>query len=92
MSPLALPRHILDRKINQLVKQLPAGALQDLLLQLKSRPTFQEQWPDQWRDGLVKGKQRVLKLEHIRKDRYTLGDILSEDSEIKQWWDDVKTN
>lgn len=92
MSPLALPREILDRKVDELTVDLPAGALKDILLQLKTRPTFQEQWPNEWQAGLVKGKNRILKLEHIRKDQYTMGDILSNDPEIKQWWDDVKTN
>lgn len=92
MSPLALPREILDRKVNELTADLPNGALKDVLLQLKSRPTFQEQWPNEWQAGLAKGKSRVLKIENIRKDQYTLSDILSTDSEIKKWWDDVKTN
>jgi hypothetical protein len=42
MSPLALPREILDRKIDSLADYLPAGALRDVLLQLNNRPTFQE--------------------------------------------------
>lgn len=92
MSPLALPREILDRKVDELTADLPNGALRDVLLQLKARPTFQEQWPNEWVAGLAKGKNRVLKLEQIRKDQYTMSDILSADTEIKKWWDDVETN
>lgn len=86
MSPLALPRELLDKTVDRLVADLPPGALRDVLTQLKSRPTFQEQWPDSWQSGLAQGKHRVLKLESIRKDTYTLDDILREDAEIHAWW------
>jgi hypothetical protein len=89
MSPLALPREILNRKIDELV---PAtrGALQQVLLQLKQRPTFEEQWPDQFQAGLAKGKARVLKLEQIRNDSFTMNDILSTDADIYRWWQNIR--
>ena len=92
LSPLALPRELLDNKVNDLVTALNPGALRDVLLQLKSRPTFAEQWPDQYQAGLVRGKQRVLQLEKIRNDTYTLADILSEDREIYEWYQNIRTN
>jgi hypothetical protein len=55
-------------------------------LQLKNRPTFEEQWPDTWQEGLVQGKRRMLQLEKIRKDTYTLENILEKDSEIHAWY------
>jgi hypothetical protein len=63
--------------------------LSDTLIQLKIRPTFEEQWPNEWQAALAKGKRRVLQLERIRKDTYTMKDILTQDTEIKQWWDNV---
>jgi hypothetical protein len=91
LSPLALPRSILDRKINELTSKLPNGALRDILLQLLTRPTFAEQWPDSFTKSLVKGKRRVLQLEKIRGDSYTLKDILSTDSEILEWYESIIT-
>jgi hypothetical protein len=91
LSPLALPRAILDRKVDELVVNLPLGALRDVLLQLKNRPTFAEQWPDEYEQGLVKGKQRMLTLEQIRNDDYTLKDILSADNEILEWYESIIT-
>ena len=91
-SPLALPRSILNRKVDELCVDLPAGALRDVLQQLKNRPTFQEQWPDSWEQHLIKGKQRILKLEQIRKDQFTFDNIVEQDQEIKEWWKNVKTN
>jgi len=90
LSPLALPREILDATVDRLTQDLPPGALRDVLTQLKSRPTFQEQWPDQWRAGLIKGKQRILRLEEIRRDTFTLDNILQQDREIHQWWAQIK--
>ena len=88
MSPLALPRHILDPWIDELAGR-SAGAMRDVLLQLKNRPTFEEQWPDTYQAGLVKGKARVLKLESIRTQKITMAEILSARPEIKDWWDQI---
>ena len=89
MSPLALPREILDRKIDKLVP-ITQGALRDVLLQLKSRPTFAEQWPEQYQSGLARGKSRVLQLERIRNDSFTMSDILKEDDDVWRWWQDIR--
>ena len=91
LSPLALPRELLDQTVDRLVPNLPTGALQDMLLQLKNRPTFQEQWPREWQQGLAKGKQRVLQLEQIRKDSYTLSNIVAPDPEIAKWYESIVT-
>ena len=91
LSPLALPRELLDKKVDLLVADLNNGALRDVLLQLKNRPVFAEQWPDTYSAGLIKGKQRVLKLEEIRGDKYTLRDILSADNEILEWYESIAT-
>jgi len=89
MSPLALPRQLLDTTVDSLATKLPAGALKDTLLQLKQRPTFAEQWPDSWQAGLAKGKQRVLKLEQIRGDTYTMADILRPNQDIYDWYQKI---
>ena len=86
MSPLALPRDLLDRTVDRIATAVPAGALYDVLQQLKTRPTFAEQWPEEWQAGLAKGKQRVLKLESIRGDSYTMADILKIDPDIYDWY------
>lgn len=84
-SPLALPRAILNRIVDELAGQVP-GELSNILLQLKQRPNFEEQWPDTWQEGLAKGKRRVLQLEQVRKDTFTLDDILQQDKEIHEWY------
>jgi hypothetical protein len=89
LSPLALPRELLDAEVDRLVTRLPNGALQDVLLQLKTRPTFEEQWPDSYQAGLAQGKARVLKLESIRQDTYTLDTILQSHPRIHEWYHEI---
>jgi hypothetical protein len=88
MSPLALPRSILDPWIDELAGR-SAGAMRDVLLQLKNRPTFEEQWPDTYQAGLVKGKARVLKLESIRTQPITMAEILSHRPAVLEWWNEI---
>jgi hypothetical protein len=88
MSPLSLPRHLLEPWIDELAGR-SAGAMRDVLLQLRSRPTFEEQWPDQYSDALVRGKRRVLKLENIRSSPTNMQQILSEREEIARWWNEI---
>jgi hypothetical protein len=88
MSPLALPRNILDAWIDELVPQC-SGALADVLLQLKQRPTFEEQWPDAYANGLLSGKTRVLKLESIRANNITMKDIRAARPDVSRWWNGI---
>jgi hypothetical protein len=88
MSPLALPRNLLHAWIDELLP-VTTGAMQDILLQLKNRPTFEEQWPVEYQAGLVKGKARVLKLESIRTQSTTMDEILSQRKDVYEWWKSI---
>jgi hypothetical protein len=96
MSPLALPRSILEPWIDETISKLatsggsPGGSpLKDILVQLKSRPTFEEQWPNEYKAGLVKGKARVLQLENIRSQTITMDEILSNRKDVHEWWTQI---
>jgi len=97
MSPLALPKELLHSWVDEILGDTPGGInhvpdnspLRDILVQLKTRPTFEEQWPTEYRSGLIRGKNRILRLESIRKDVYTMRDILSERPEVLAWWDNI---
>jgi hypothetical protein len=91
MSPLALPRTLLDPWVDELAGR-SAGAMRDVLLQLKQRPTFEEQWPDTYQAGLAKGKARVLRLEQIRTQTVTMTDILGSRPEVLEWWMNIGNN
>ena len=91
MSPLALPRSLLEPWIDELLNYGPANAVHDILVQLKNRPTFEEQWPDTYRAGIVQGKRRILKLESIRTAGTNMSEILSARPEIGAWYDSIPT-
>jgi hypothetical protein len=63
--------------------------MRDVLLQLKNRPTFEEQWPDTYRASLAKGKARVLKLENIRTQSITMTEILAQRPAVLEWWNQI---
>jgi hypothetical protein len=64
--------------------------MRDVLTQLKTRPTFAEQWShSEAAAALLRGKQRVLRLEAVRGDKLILGDILAQDPDIKEWYDAI---
>ena len=85
MSPLALPRHLLAPWLDELIADT-SGAMQDVLMQLKNRPTFEEQWPDTYKQSLAQGRDRVLQLEQIRTQKITMTDILSGRPDVLEWW------
>ena len=89
MSPLALPREILDPWVDETISKLAqngAGPLKDILVQLKTRPTFEEQWPNEYQTAIAKGKSRVLQLEQIRTQPITMTDILAQRPDVLKWW------
>ena len=88
LSPLAMPREVLDPWLDELIADSD-GAMRDVLAQLKNRPTFAEQWPNQFEEGLRRGKNRIHRLEKIRNDSFTLRDILSERKDALAWWDSI---
>jgi hypothetical protein len=88
MSPLALPRHLLEPWLDELAASA-TGAMRDVLIQLKTRSTFEEQWPDQYQQGLSRGKQRIIKLEQIRNQKITMSEILANRRQVKEWWDAI---
>jgi len=88
MSPLAMPRTLLDPWIDELVPQVN-GALGDMLTQLKTRQTFAEQWPDTYRQGLASGRDRVLQLESIRTQKITMAEILADRPAVLEWWNNI---
>jgi Iron-sulfur cluster-binding domain len=93
MSPLALPRHLLDRMIDQLLAidySHRTASMQQVLQHLKNRPTFAEQWPEEYQQAARQGKRHLLKLEAIRPDaKLTMDDILATDPEIADWWRNI---
>jgi hypothetical protein len=92
-SPFAWPRHILDRHIDQLLSYIEPKAthkqqtLIRTLTEMKTRPTFQEQWPLEHRKAFINGRNYQKKLDIIRKDEViNIEEIYKRDSELYEWW------
>ena len=92
MSPLSLPRHILDEWIDELLPDCTSSSMRDVLTQLKNRPTFSEQWPDIYPVEIAKGKVHILELESLRTAPTDMATILSARPSVKEWWDKIGTN
>jgi hypothetical protein len=89
MSPLCLPRSLLNPWVDELLEQVPPGAMQEVLTQLKNRPTFEEQWPESAHEGWAQGKKRILRLESIRKNPIVMDEILSQRPDVHAWWKSI---
>jgi hypothetical protein len=93
LSPLALPRTVLAPLLNDIQDRIKplithrTQSLWDTLEHLKTRPTFEEQFPDTYKREAIQGKKHILKLELLRKDaKITIEDILNASPEVLAWW------
>jgi len=95
MSPLCLPKELLHNYLNKVINNIKPEItelqqpLLDVLQNLLTRKTFEEEWEDWYQDGIRKGKKRLLTLENIRNDEFTMDDILRQDKDIYEWWQSI---
>ena len=95
MSPLALPRETLHPYINGVLDRIRPHAdhhqqpLVDVLENLLSRPTLQEEFTEDYNQGMCRGKQRILELEKIREQPITMNEILEQDPAVHEWWQSI---
>ncbi len=89
MSPLSLPRSLLDPWVDEILSVVENKPLRDILVQLKTRPTFQEQWPNDYKQAIAKGKQRMLQLESIRMCNTNMNKILQARPAVLDWWNNI---
>lgn len=95
LSPMSLPRQILNDKVDAILANIKPQAtwkqqgMIDMLENLKTRPNFKEQWPEEYQTARLKGKRRQLQLEKIRTQSTTLAEILTQDVEVYQWWNSI---
>ena len=88
LSPLALPRRMLDAWVDRTAPSLGSGALRDIIVQLKQRPVFAEQWPDTYQAALSRGKTRLARIDALRRSA-GLGDILQQDEILHDWYEQI---
>lgn len=96
MSPLALPRSALEPFVIDLLDRIrpesdwTIKSMVDILENLLTRPTFAEQWPDQYVDAAINGKKRILQLERIRPNPLTFEGILCHNEPMLEWWNSIR--
>jgi len=91
-SPMCLPRNILDRIVDEFLARNKKRLFKKrhlflALKDLKEKPTYQEEFPDTWEEGLRRGKKRVEKLDQRRNT--DIRKILSKDKEVLEWWTNI---
>jgi hypothetical protein len=97
LSPLALPRDILMPWIESIQQEISplidhqTQSMWDLLEQLKTRATFEEQYGiETAKVSAIRGKAHILKLESIRKDaKLSMQDILNSYQPVAEWWKSI---
>jgi hypothetical protein len=97
MSPFLLPRHLLDKLIHAILAECtePTWKQQpfiDVLTNMLSRPTCEEQWPSTWQAGLADAKRKLLQLETIREQPITFAEIIADYPDIVKWWNNIDTD
>ena len=91
-SPMCLPRHILDRIIDEFIEKNKKRLSKHIyffaaLKDLKEKPTYEQMFPKEWQEGLKRGKKRVEYLDKIRNT--DIKNILKRDAEVLNWWNDI---
>lgn len=86
MSPLFLPRDILNSTITELLEKVDKPVIRDMLNNLLARPTFEEEFPDQFEQARIRGKRRIDKMDQARGG-ISFADTLNE--QAKEWWNGI---
>ena len=93
MSPLCLPREILEETVNDLIDYIEPNltwktkVYKESLVSLINRESFDEQWPNSYKDGLKRGKEFQVYLDDLRNTKLKFVDTLHGDA--VDWWDRI---
>jgi hypothetical protein len=91
MSPMCLPRELLHTIIDENLAYIKprAGVLQkslvDVLENMKTRPTFEEEYRDA--EQIKQGKKRIERIDAIRNT--DIKKILQQDERLLAWWKNI---
>jgi len=92
MSPMALPRDLLDELIDKTLDYIgptDLPSLRDTLVNMKTRPTFAEQWSDEYAAAAIRGKRRLMHLDKIRGG-VNMEYILHTHPRVQDWWNSIE--
>ena len=89
MSPLFLPKDILHSYINELLltSEVDNITIRNMLVSLLERPTFEEEFPDEYAKARIKGKWRMQAMDNLR-GRMKFEDTLKT-QQAKDFWNGI---
>jgi hypothetical protein len=99
ISPLMIPRHILNPILDDIIEYAKEKAKKYPKIQnyvtcfedIKSKKTFEEQYPD-WQSGIINGKKRMLLIDIYRNNAGKLEQIFAANPPLLEWWNSIKVN
>ena len=93
MSPMFLPRHLLDGIVNELLltEAVNNSTIRQMLKGLLTRPTFEEEFPDSYMKERIKGKWRMQAMDNMRggmrfEDCFDDGAV---GRKVRNWWNAI---
>lgn len=88
MSPLMIPRPILEPILDDILNYVKSGIYYDAILDLKNKKTFEEQFED-YSTGIKAGKQRIQVIDTFRGNEEVIEKIFSQNKALIDWWNKI---
>ena len=88
MSPLFLPRQLLDSWVKELLltSEVDNSTIRGMLKGLLERPTFEEEFPNEFAKARIKGKWRIQAMDNLRSG-IKFADTLND--QAKDFWNGI---
>ena len=91
-SPMCLPRKLLNDIVDEFIDANKNRLTNHIyfytaLKDLKEKPSYEELFPTGYKEGLKKGKKRIIELDKIRNTN--IENILQKDKRILEWWKNI---
>ena len=89
MSPLFLPRGILHYIVNSLLltSEVDNSTIKNMLKSLLDRPTFEEEFPNEYKKARIKGKWRIQAMDNLRGGMKFVDTL--KDYKAKEFWNGI---
>jgi hypothetical protein len=99
MSPMVIPRHILNPILDDIIEYAKRKVKYNSKIQnyvtcfedIKNKQTFQEQYPD-WKEGLVRGKKGLQQIDKHRNNLGKIEEIYAQYPPLLEWWNSIELN
>lgn len=89
MSPLMIPRSILEPILDDVLEYVKTGIYYDAILDLKNKKTFEEEY-DNYQQGLIDGKRRIYEIDKYRGDLGKIEKIFSISPPLLEFWNKIQ--